>query len=467
MRGIGVRGRWPTMRVAVALCIGVAGCGSTPAGSSSRPAAVAHTLSVHVAGSGRVTGFEISCPPLCTQEYPRPARVLVGFGQSVEAGYGATNAAMRGWMGLLAARLRMPQENYAVSGSAAAYPDGEKHPGGWALVLQSVKPGTDLGAPPESIDYTMMYGLNDVAFLGGPDKLGPFVQAMITMISRIESVAVREDNDPSVHVPSGWTSYPTAGLANSGKTILAPRSFNNPITIKVPANFQGGTISLGFTVGTTSATPRGRVVYRLRVDAGRASRYVINGSTMVPTLLYDSGGYIGTVDRVNGLTPGAHTIKVALEATSNALTSYFDYWEAEAPPATARPLVVPLQYETTSAGYANYHGYPYVPDDAGVQIMNRTIERIVAQFGPEVRTVPFDLGKKLVNLASDQLHPSDAGYFAIFKQALAAFESATLSAEPSRGYLFSGWGGSCSGAGTCTVGMNSDKTITATFRRDP
>lgn len=44
----------------------------------------------------------------------------------------------------------------------------------------------------------------------------------------------------------------------------------------------------------------------------------------------------------------------------------------------------------------------------------------------------------------------------------------TLTASPANGYLFDGWGGDCSGiSSTCTVTMNSDKTVIANFSETP
>lgn len=42
----------------------------------------------------------------------------------------------------------------------------------------------------------------------------------------------------------------------------------------------------------------------------------------------------------------------------------------------------------------------------------------------------------------------------------------TLTATPASGTRFSGWGGSCSGTGTCTVTMDRDRGVTAAFTRD-
>ena len=43
---------------------------------------------------------------------------------------------------------------------------------------------------------------------------------------------------------------------------------------------------------------------------------------------------------------------------------------------------------------------------------------------------------------------------------------ATLNAVPASGWSFSGWGGACSGTGSCVVTMNAAKTATATFTQN-
>jgi hypothetical protein len=39
----------------------------------------------------------------------------------------------------------------------------------------------------------------------------------------------------------------------------------------------------------------------------------------------------------------------------------------------------------------------------------------------------------------------------------------TLTATPSAGWIFAGWGGACSGTGQCSVTMDAVKGVTATF----
>ena len=52
-------------------------------------------------------------------------------------------------------------------------------------------------------------------------------------------------------------------------------------------------------------------------------------------------------------------------------------------------------------------------------------------------------------------------------EAYASGTTVTLSATPGSGYSFSGWSGDCSGTGSCTVTMNSYKSVTATFTAIP
>ena len=46
--------------------------------------------------------------------------------------------------------------------------------------------------------------------------------------------------------------------------------------------------------------------------------------------------------------------------------------------------------------------------------------------------------------------------------------TATLRATPTRGYVFAGWGGSCTGkAPTCSISVTGSQAVQATFKRKP
>ncbi len=49
----------------------------------------------------------------------------------------------------------------------------------------------------------------------------------------------------------------------------------------------------------------------------------------------------------------------------------------------------------------------------------------------------------------------------------AANTTVTLTASPDSGWSFGGWGGACSGTGTCQVTMDANKSVTATFSQNP
>lgn len=417
-------------------------------------------LSVTVNGSGTVTGSGIDCPGLCSQSYPMPSTALIGFGHSVVAGTGASQPATTSFMALLAGDLGATNYNFGIGGSEAAFTDG------WAWTLENYVPDNNAASTPPAVTDVAYYGLNDLAALGGPANLGPFEQGMATIIARLDSVALFEDNDPSVSAPSTWTSYSVQD-ENSGSSVLVPYAYNSPLTITVPSNFQGGTIALGFTAAANSATPTGKDVYDVRVDNGPTSTYTINGPTMVTPEGQTYGNVIGTIDRISGLARGAHKITLALASSSGTIATAFDYWQAEAPQNEARPIIVPLQYLTTTAGYELYASLgELVPTNATVEQMNQDIVNVADTFGPNVQTVQLNLGPSLVNLALDQLHPDDAGHALLAQQILSALSSVTLTASPSSGYAFAGWsGGGCSGIAPCTVPMSAAEHVTATFRK--
>jgi hypothetical protein len=47
--------------------------------------------------------------------------------------------------------------------------------------------------------------------------------------------------------------------------------------------------------------------------------------------------------------------------------------------------------------------------------------------------------------------------------AFTSTQNVTLTASPSSGSTFAGWGGACSGTGACSVAMNQNQSVTATF----
>ena len=425
-------------------------------------ARAAGTLTVKATGAGTVSASGILCPPTCKQRYPRPSHYLIGFGHSEATSFGATTPT-QAWPALLAHDIPATEDNQAVIGAVTSYPDGTKYQGGWAWVLQNANPGTNMTALPFTFTSTLFYGFNDLNDLGGPSNLSPFVQALQTIISRVDSIAVFEDNDPTVSAPSSaWASITTSGV-NSGTTVLAPKASGVPLTISVPADFQGGTIALGFSATSTTNPPAGQAIYSISVDGGAPRPYTIDAPSMVTPYIGFGGGWIGTVYRIPNLAPGPHTIKLALDASAATIGSYFDYWEALANPPVARPIELPLQFAIPPNGFIPFIGDPYIPNNPAIASLDQDIRQVAAQFGPNVMPVQLNLGTNPANLTSDGSHPNDAGHALIAQQLFAALTMVTLTETPKRGARFKGWQGACSGTGPCTVTVSRNRSVTATF----
>jgi lysophospholipase L1-like esterase len=463
--------RVAVIAAALSLSLAVSSCGSTTPGVGG-PSVARHRLSVSVVGPGRVTASGIDCATRCAQSYPRAARALVGFGHSVMAGYGSTNPATHSWMALVASKLGATDNDNGVDGAVAAFPEDPSAPpnsgnGGYAYDLSIDNPGTNLKAAPPQVTAAVMFGFNDLTNLGGPERLGPFKQALTTILARVNAVAAFAADSPSVSAASGWTTASSKNVG-SGSTMLAPQSAGARLTIKVPASFQGGTIALGFTAKALAPAPTGAAVYGVQVDGGPARVYTIDATSMVTPIINGDGGWIGTVDRLGGLAPGAHTITVALQSSSGTVASYFNYWEAEAPLAQARPIIVPEQYDLTPAGYGVFAAAhtPYVPSNAGVAALNAMIRRVAAGFPANVQSVRLSLGRNKAHFYTDGAHPSNDGYVLIAREIFAALQTVTLHATPTAGARFTGWrGAGCSGTGTCTVKVKAARHVTAHFAR--
>jgi hypothetical protein len=48
-------------------------------------------------------------------------------------------------------------------------------------------------------------------------------------------------------------------------------------------------------------------------------------------------------------------------------------------------------------------------------------------------------------------------------ESYAAGTVVTLTATPNKGAIFRGWGGACTGTGSCSVTMNAARSVTAQF----
>lgn len=82
-----------------------------------------------------------------------------------------------------------------------------------------------------------------------------------------------------------------------------------------------------------------------------------------------------------------------------------------------------------------------------------------------ISVLPLKITVSLAGTGSGTVSPSRAGIPCGTNcySGFASGSSVTLTAAPATGSTFTGWSGACTGTGSCTVTMNTSKTVTATF----
>ncbi len=78
----------------------------------------------------------------------------------------------------------------------------------------------------------------------------------------------------------------------------------------------------------------------------------------------------------------------------------------------------------------------------------------------------FNLDTNVSGNGTISSNPSGISCGADCSESYTSGTSVTLTATPANGYSFAGWSGDCTGAGSCVVQMNSNKSVTATFSQN-
>ncbi len=369
----------------------------------------------------------------CSQSVDLHVSKIEVSGHSYTTGFGASSQYVYGYTNVLASLLHAQSQNHGVGGAVASWNQTGANPGdgGYAKVLQDVKP-TRTAAPylPMSGVGIINYGINDL----GADtscSSGPFIQAERAIISRYRAAAVFEESDSSVAFAAGggpaWGTVASTN-DNSGSGYKSAGGNGNTYTITVPSDFPGGTIDIGLiaTQGSNGA------VHTFTVDGSAAGSIDTRGIAAT-----NSGKKTGVVKRFTGLSAGAHTIVGTISSFTGS--TYFDYWQIEAP----QSRVVLVENLARMFTYTIYSTWTCTPTDSNVAAANTALTSLVAEFDSSVIMVDADsaLAKTQANFAGDNAHPNDQGYAKIaavnYKALTAA--SATLdqlaySTQPSATY---------------------------------
>jgi lysophospholipase L1-like esterase len=228
---------------------------------------------------------------------------IKSYGHSFMSGGGVTHVD-RQFMTTLTGMLRSDLIDLAVGGSQAA--DDETlltvggH-GGFGFVLQNQLPFRAL-APytPNGELPVIMYGVNDMSSHkadGSGNQRTIFKTALRTILSRCCASRVFEDSDASI----AYSGVTWPGAINNSALVpnLPWKQFHSGVsyqpippsgvfTITLPADFEGGSIAIGFVVYPGSS---GTITW-----SGTASQGT-SGTTALAGLAYAANGATGTANR--------------------------------------------------------------------------------------------------------------------------------------------------------------------------
>lgn len=295
--------------------------------------------------------------------------------------------------------------------------------GGWAHVYRYAAPEAHAAPYTSRRNAAVLFtGINDVVVLGMTNIQTPFKNALRSSISRLRAAAVFEHDHASVTLGGGgWsTQTPTWPIKrSSGTTYTKATSGVNDVTIAVPSDFPGGTVTVSFLAG---ADGKG-ALFNCMVDGGAAQQ--VETRSVQPknvTTNTDRNMWTPVVKRFTGLAAGSHTIVIAINALSTEC--YFDCWWIEAPNP---PLInVPLAPYTDGITY---------PSNANVDTLDTYIASVVSEFDANVFSTDLRTVTNNSTDLVDGIHFNDQGHRKVAAAYVADFlaigrrRSAALEAE--------------------------------------
>jgi len=248
----------------------------------------------------------------------------------------------------------------------------------------------------------------------------------------------------------------------------------------------GGVISAWFkNVGSADIEPLLAMDVFLMTEDGLAGRYIPfagapdRWSVLVPpdTNVWPRGDTIQiqlTLDATKPLAFGTHVISLTTpNGVSGDIT--FGYGAVPTPTETPIPQFTLLTVAVPTAGGALTGGGVYVSGttvpvtataDSGYTFGGWS----GACAGTGACTVTMDADKTVTaNFVQRQFSLNvvaapTAGGTVTGGGSYASGTTVPVTAIPNAGYMFNGWSGACLGTGACTVTMDADKTVTASFQ---
>ncbi len=245
-------------------------------------------------------------------------------------------------------------------------------------------------------------------------------------------------------------------------------------------NVSADTASDNVTVNVTippancSVSPWGTINHGDSVTAYLTTTVPYGSSCSSQTRTCNDGTLSGTYTNDSCIVQPAGAITVSLSASRNPVNlptnSSTISWSTSGSPTSCTASGAWTGVKSTSGGtesktYSSAGTYTYSITCSKAGTSNATDSVTVVVNSQTVTNYTLTTSKSGSGTISSS--PSGISCGTDCSQSYASGTSVSLSATPSSGYVFSGWGGSCSGTGSCTVSMTSNKTVTAVFTYSP
>lgn len=266
---------------------------------------------------------------------------------------------------------------------------------------------------------------------------------------------------PNINGGGGSTSYSlTLSTSGSGVVISNPSGIScgsvcsatftsgTPVSL-TETPLQGGTFN-GWS-GACSGTGVCTVTMNSDESVGASFGSVSNPTSTPPT--------VSITNPTNGATVSS-VVSVSVNATDESGITQVQFYLDGVLQTTANSLPYTWSWNTASSANGPHTLYAQAYDTVGNVGTSPNVSVTVSnQTAPTTYTLNVaDSGSGTVTS-----QPSGISCGNICGASFNSGTSVTLNESPANGYTFSGWSGACAGNGTCTVAMNSNQSVTATF----
>ena len=382
----------------------------------------------------RLCGYVNGSPPLVANTFS--LQVNANFFTTLACSGSTTPSQCQGWQQFVYSNAGYAFMQYWLINYNAACPSG------WTAFSVDCYTNSDaVIIPVQTITNLANLSVTGQAVSGGQDT--------ITMSTGSNVYSVQAD-DSVVHLSQGWQTAEfnifgdccaTEAFFNSGSTLVVRTSVNNGF-LSTPTCYSGGytgeTNNLSFVPTSTPASESLPALVFTESNTGTA---ISACSSAIP---------------VAGLTTFALTVgKTGSGTVTSSPTGISCGSTCSANFASGTPVTLTA---TPASGFV-LTGWGGACSGSGSCIVTMNAAQTVSATFTQV----YALSVTVTGSGTVTSAPTGISCGTTCSANFASGTPVTLTATPSSGFVFTGWGGACSGVGSCVVTMNAAQSVTATF----